>query len=282
MIIKVLSENTAHFEAIGSEHGLSLYIETEAHKLLFDTGASSLFAENAVKMGVDLTKVDLVVISHGHYDHGGGLKTFLELNSQAKIYLHQKAFDPYFANRLDGTKAYIGIDQALFPNERFLFCGDHLVIDAELELFSGVLARRLVPTCNGDLLMKSDDAYVRDDLTHEQNLIIHENGKTLLIAGCAHNGIINIIDRFIEEKGCPPDYVIGGFHLYSNGTKQNEAPRIVDEIGQILLDTGARYYTCHCTGSASYERLKAVMGEHIDYLAAGDQLEINRPVNQDT
>ena len=273
MIIKALTENTTHSDNIGSEHGLSLYIETKAHKILFDTGASSLFAENAIKMGVDLTKVDLVVISHGHYDHGGGLKTFLEINSQAKIYLHQNAFNLYYAERLDGTKVYIGLDQALLPNDRFIFCGDHHRIDETLELFSGVPARRLVPSCNGDLRIKAGDAYVQDDLSHEQNLVLSENGKTVLIAGCAHNGIINIVDRFIEEKGFPPDSVIGGFHLYSNGTQQNEAPGIVDEIGQILLETGAQYYTGHCTGSVSYKRLKAAMGERIEYLSAGDELE---------
>ena len=91
MIITVLSENLTSSDKLGSEHGLSLYIETETHKILFDTGASGLFAENAGKLGVDLAKVDLAVISHGHYDHGGGLKTFLGINNRAKIYLHQMA-----------------------------------------------------------------------------------------------------------------------------------------------------------------------------------------------
>jgi 7,8-dihydropterin-6-yl-methyl-4-(beta-D-ribofuranosyl)aminobenzene 5'-phosphate synthase len=113
MIVKVLAENTTSSEALGSEHGLSLYIETETHKILFDTGASGLFAENAEKMGVDLTRVDLAVISHGHYDHGGGLKTFLGINNWAKLYLHQKAFEPHYANRLGGVKAYIGLDESL-------------------------------------------------------------------------------------------------------------------------------------------------------------------------
>jgi 7,8-dihydropterin-6-yl-methyl-4-(beta-D-ribofuranosyl)aminobenzene 5'-phosphate synthase len=276
MKITVLSENTSSSQILGSEHGLSLYIETEKHKLLFDTGASGLFAENATKLGIDLAKVDLAVLSHGHYDHGGGLKSFLNMNDTAKIYVHQKAFEPHYAIRGVGTEPYdIGLDETLTSNERFLFCGDRHRIDEELELFSGVVAQRLVPSCNGDLLMKQGDAFVLDDLTHEQNLIIRENGKTLLIAGCAHNGIINIIDHFVELEGCPPDYVLGGFHLYSHGTKQVEAPSIVDEIGTILLDTRANYYTCHCTGLESYQRLKAVMGDSIGYLSTGDRLKIN-------
>ena len=84
MIVKVLSENTTSSEKFESEHGLSLYIETGTHKVLFDTGSSDLFAKNAEKMGVDIASVDLAVISHGHYDHGGGLKTFLGINNRMK------------------------------------------------------------------------------------------------------------------------------------------------------------------------------------------------------
>lgn len=271
MTVKVLSENTTSSETLGSEHGLSVYIETESRKILFDTGASGLFAENAEKMGVDLTAVDLAVISHGHYDHGGGLRTFLGINGKAAVYMHQKAFEPHYANRPGGDKVYIGLDRSLLPNERFVFCGDRFVIDRNLELFSGVESKKLIPSGNADLFKKDGDAFVWDDFAHEQNLIISENGKTLLIAGCAHSGIINIIERFYAEKGIMPDYVIGGFHLYNHGTKQSEAPGITDEIGKALLDTGSQYYTCHCTGIHSYSRLKTVMGKNIDYISAGRQ-----------
>ncbi|UWG97115.1 MBL fold metallo-hydrolase [Dehalobacter sp. DCM] len=275
MIVKVLSENTSASAKFGNEHGLSLYIETQKHRLLFDTGASGLFAENAEKLGVDLTKVDVSVVSHGHYDHGGGLKTFLSINSKARIYLHQKAFEQHYANRSGGVKAYIGLGKELLPNDRFILCGDHLKLDEELELFSGVKSKRLVPSGNTDLFMKIGEAFINDDFAHEQNLIISNNGKTLLIAGCAHNGIINIIDQFKADKGNLPDYVIGGFHLYNHGNKQNEAPGIVEELGKLLLETQAQYYTCHCTGIESYNCLKAVMGDHIDYISAGDQLTID-------
>lgn len=274
MIVKVLSENTTSSEKFESEHGLSLYIETGTHKVLFDTGSSDLFAKNAEKMGVDIASVDLAVISHGHYDHGGGLKTFLGINNRAKIYLNQMAFEPHYANRPGGVKAYIGLDESLLPNDRFVFCSGRVVIDNELELFSGVKLKRLVPMGNADLFMKNRDAFVHDDFAHEQNLIISKDGKTLLIAGCAHSGVINIIDQFKIEKGCLPDYVIGGFHLYNRGTKQCEAPNVVDEIGNFLLKTCSKYYTCHCTGIESYNRLKTVMGESINYISTGDQISI--------
>ena len=92
MKITALAENVSTTEDLGSEHGLSLFIETEAHKLLFDTGQGSLFAENAVKLGVDLKQVERCVISHGHYDHTGGLYPFLSINSKAKVYIKKEAF----------------------------------------------------------------------------------------------------------------------------------------------------------------------------------------------
>lgn len=123
MMLKVLSENTVASKEFGCEHGLSLYVETDRLHLLFDTGASGVFAENAEKLGVDLSAVDIAVLSHGHYDHGGGLQTFLKKNERAKVYVQRRAFDPHYADRPDGNKAYIGLDMALLPNERFVFCG---------------------------------------------------------------------------------------------------------------------------------------------------------------
>jgi 7,8-dihydropterin-6-yl-methyl-4-(beta-D-ribofuranosyl)aminobenzene 5'-phosphate synthase len=75
-----------------SQHGLSMHIETKEHHILFDTGQNAKFINNAKILGVDLTKVDICVISHGHYDHGGGLKAFLKLNNHAKVYMHPEAF----------------------------------------------------------------------------------------------------------------------------------------------------------------------------------------------
>ncbi|MGE4352764.1 MAG: MBL fold metallo-hydrolase [Oscillospiraceae bacterium] len=275
MIIKTLVENTLASENLCCEHGLSLYIETEKHNILFDTGASGAFAENAEKLGVDLTKVDLAVISHGHYDHGGGLKTFLGINSQAKVYLQQRAFERHYAKRPGDKRADIGLDETLLPNERFVFCGENAIIDDTLELFSGVVATRLAPSGNKTLLVKNGDDFALDDFGHEQNLIIKQGGKTLLVAGCAHNGIVNVVARFQELKGDMPDFVIGGFHLRNFSAKEDEKPEIVEEIGKILLDTRAKYYTCHCTGMASYERLKTIMGENINYLSTGDTLTLD-------
>lgn len=274
MIIKVLAENTSISEEFNSEHGLCLYVETKKHKLLFDLGASALFIENAKKMSIDLSEVDLVVISHGHFDHGGGLKAFLNVNSKAKIYLNQKAFNKHYANSPSGEKAYIGLDEGLLPNERFIFVGDELIIDDELELFSNIKAKRLTLSGNQDLLMELGTSLVQDDFAHEQNLLLKEDSKTLLVAGCAHNGIVNIIDHLSTVKKRLVSHVIGGFHLYNRSADKHEDPALVSQIGEYLKNTGPKYYTCHCTGIEPYKNLKEIMGEKIQYLATGSQMVI--------
>lgn len=276
MIIKTLMENTSISDEYKSQHGLSLYIETNKHKLLFDLGANGLFVDNAKKMNIDLSAVDLVIISHGHYDHGGGLKEFLKVNSMAKIYLNQKAFEKHYANRANGEKANIGLDEGLIPNDRFIFVGNRMVIDDELELFSNVKGSTLNPSGNQDLFMERDNLLIQDDFAHEQNLIIKEGAKTLLVAGCAHNGIVNIIEHLSSVVNYSPDYVIGGFHLYNRSADECEEPSIVRQIGEFLKNTRSKYYTCHCTGIESYKILKEIMGDKIEYLATGSQLIIDK------
>ena len=114
---------------------------------------------------------------------------------------------------------------------------------------------------------------IDDTFAHEQNLIIEEDGKTLLVTGCAHNGIINILELFQKIKGRMPDYVIGGFHL-SSRSGGNEDSDMIDRIGKYLMATKAKFYTCHCTGIEAYERLKSVMGDNIDYLSTGSEITI--------
>ena len=274
MTIKVLAENTTTSKNLDSEHGLSLYIETKKHRLLFDTGKSSLFAQNALKMGIDLSLVDIAVISHGHYDHGGGIETFMALNSHAPIYISKRAFEPHYANRPGAEKEYIGLNPGLLPNSRFIFTAERLVIDEELELFSDVTGNIFIPTGNKDLFVKNGETFLPDDFAHEQNLIIRESGKILLVAGCSHRGIINILEHFKAEQSALPNFVAGGLHLSNPVTNGRENLDTVNEIDKYLLHTKAKFYACHCTGVESYNRLLTVMGKNIEYFSTGDQLTI--------
>ena len=121
--------------------------------------------------------------------------------------------------------------------------------------------------------MEYEGRVVSDTFKHEQNLVIEEDGKILLVTGCAHNGIVNILDHFYSLNERMPDYVVGGFHLASRSAG-NENFETIDSIGTYLLGTKAKFYTCHCTGLEPYKRLKFMMGDRIDYLSVGSEVII--------
>ncbi|MBQ4370517.1 MAG: MBL fold metallo-hydrolase, partial [Oscillospiraceae bacterium] len=174
MKITVLVENNTVSEALEHRHGLSLYIETERHKLLFDVGPDDSFIRNAEKLGIDIAAVDAVVISHGHYDHGGGLAAFFAANSTAPVYIRSSGFIPCWSD----TGRYIGLDKELEGCDRFVFTGEDYIIDEELRLVSGIRERVCFPSSNVTLLVEKNGERVLDDFEHEQVLVITEGEQT--------------------------------------------------------------------------------------------------------
>ncbi len=268
MLIKVLVENTTLTNDFKSEHGFSLYIETKNKRILFDVGASDLFLENAKKLDVDISKVDYLIISHGHYDHGGGLKTFLRENKKAKVFIHHLAFEKYYARRLNNKLEFIGLDESLKENKQIIFTSNIFNINDEIELFSNVLKKDAPLKSNSGLFKENKGEKIIDKFEHEQNLVIKDEDKTLLITGCAHNGIVNILEHYYQMKGKMPNYVIGGFHLFSRSGGMEDFNRI-EKIAKYLNKTKAKFYTCHCTGEEPYKILKNIMNDNIDYLSTG-------------
>ena len=274
MLIKTLVENSSISQDYGSEHGLSLYVETNGRKILFDVGASSLFYENAKKLNVDISDIDILVISHGHYDHGGGLTTFLDINKKSKVYIQNLAFEKYYALREKDRLEFIGLEENLKQNKQIILTSNEFIISNGIQVFSNIIQIEPLPASNSGLLMEQNDEMMEDIFAHEQVLIIEEGEKTFLITGCAHNGIVNILRQFNDLKGYMPNYVIGGFHLSSRSKGTNESIETIDKISKFLMGTKAKYYTCHCTGLESYNRLKSVMAESIDYLKTGMEITI--------
>lgn len=270
MKIQTLVENISFKDDIKSKHGLSLYIETSDHKILFDLGSDNLFIENAAKMGVNLPEIDIVVISHGHVDHGGALKKFLAINSKAKIYLQKDAFEKHYI-KVFGIKFNVGLDEKLKNNERIIFTDSYAKISNDLILFSNVRGRKYFSPVNNKLYKKDNGRIVFDDFNHEQNLIVMENEKVILISGCCHNGIINTIER-AKELDYDPDYIISGFHFLNMNVKKYGY--LIDNIASELNKHKANIYTCHCTGYQAYERMKLLMNEKIEYLPCGSNIEI--------
>ncbi|MGE4454637.1 MAG: MBL fold metallo-hydrolase [Sphaerochaeta sp.] len=275
MKITTLVENTTSNRNLGFEHGLSLFVEAKEKTILFDTGASDLFAKNAEKLGIDLQEADLVILSHGHYDHGGGIHTFFAINTTAPLYARKEAFGPYYSQRSDGEYHYIGVDQELLRDNRVIFTSALTPISEGIFLFSKVEGKRFIPTGNKSLYRKEGESYREDSFTHEQYLAIKEGDEHVLISGCSHRGIVNILDAFRDEFGHFPTRVIGGFHLYNHRTGKPEDPEVLDQIASILLESKADFYTCHCTGEENYAYLKEKMGDSVHYLSGGDILDFS-------
>lgn len=272
MKIIALTENTSQ-HSWPVEHGLSLYIEVNGQRILFDMGQSSLFAENAVRKGIDLSKIDMAILSHGHYDHGGGLSTFLQTNDHAPVYVHRQAFEPHYSLRSNGLR-YIGLDSSLQHHPRLTYCDEHTCINSQVQLFTQTGGQCLCPP--GNRLLFGPMPEVPDTFCHEQNLLIEEGPLHVLIAGCAHTGIVNILQK-AQTLCCKPiTHVLAGMHLAKNGlTATDEADFIEQFADQLLAYPDCHYYTMHCTGTEAYVQLKRHMGNRIHYLSAGDEITLS-------
>lgn len=268
MKITTIIEDTSFNAELEAEHGVSFYIETEKHKLLADTGASAKTWSNAEKLGIDLSSVDTVFISHGHYDHAGGLLSFAERNSHAKIYMQSSAGKSFYHN-----EKYIGIDKEILKlPELILTVDDKLVIDSELSLFSGITGRTLFPESNRELSEEKDGVKVQDEFRHEQCLVINESGKTVLISGCAHNGIINILDRFKELYNTYPDIVISGFHLTKKSDYTEKDIATIKATAEELKKLPTVFFTGHCTSERAFEIMKPILKDKLKVFRSGDKI----------
>ena len=229
--ITALVENTSADPRLGAEHGLSLYIETGAHHILFDMGQTALYAANARALGVDLAGVDLAVLSHGHYDHGGGLAHFLAANPGAPVYLSRYAFEPHY----HGSTKNIGLEPALAQNLRLRFTGETTPLGDGLTLYACNARPRRHDLGSFGLTTVRDGAFVAEDFRHEQYLLIEQAGKRVLISGCFHKGILDLVEWV------RPDVLVGGFHFSKLPLDETLAgyARALDRSGTVFyLSTG--------------------------------------------
>lgn len=269
MEINVLSENTTSRQDLLCEHGLSMLIKTDK-TILFDTGQSGNFLKNAQTLGVDIKSVDFLVLSHGHYDHTGGLEEFLRVNHTAKVYIKDDAFKPYYSLHSDGIK-YIGIKEDVNSPQIVTLSGDYAICD-NVSTMCNVKKLYPMPSTN-KTLYKDSLGKVLDDFTHEQDLVIKQEDGYILFVGCAHTGIKNILEHFYSLYNTMPKVVVGGFHLASR-TGAGETDEYLVELANYLLGTGAMFYTCHCTGEVAYKKLKAIMGSKVEYISTGSVVEL--------
>lgn len=271
MDIYVLAENTSLNKNFGCQHGLSLFIESNGTKILFDAGQDGLFFENAEKLGIDISKADIAILSHAHYDHGGGMERFFEVNKTAPLYLSSHSFEKYYSK----NDKYIGLNQNNLElnNKRLVFTDNRGKINSGTKKirdgiyicnFNGETPEYPLP--QDCLTVEINGSRVKDSFLHEQYLAIYENGKKFVFSSCSHRGIANI------AKWTSADIIIGGFHLSKTEIDENGKAILSQTAATLLNETNAAYYTCHCTGQMQYAYMKTIMGNRLNYIFSGQHI----------
>lgn len=294
MKVSVLLENATPSSRFVARHGLSLFLEVERSagpfRMLFDFGPDESFLANAHMLGIDVSTADAAVLSHGHYDHGGGLRAFLDATVSSPqpvpVYVREHAFE----HHVSGTPVRhhsIGVDPALAVSSRVVVLGEKSApdrLDAPskgayeiapgLALFACADRPHPAPASNRRLLTERGGSFERDAFLHEQSLLVTEGARHILVSGCSHAGILNIIERAEKLCGAPLDAVVAGFHLVSPSAGTGEAAEATRALARSLANRPTRYYTFHCTGIDAYSLLRDELGDRIGYLSCGTQAEI--------
>jgi len=265
---------------LAAEWGLSLHISCSGRNILFDMGASGAFAGNAGHLGIDIASVDAAILSHHHYDHGGGLRRFLELNTSAAVYLGQAPKGTCCGKVLGCLKKPVGLDLQLLQQhaDRLTTAHDPAEILPGVFLLPHILQSRPRPRGNKRLFVESGHAFMPDDFVHEIIMAIMENGRLVIFTGCAHSGILNMVDTVAAAfKGVPIKAVVGGFHLMAlpRLNIMAESRHDVETLARSLLAYPVEsVYTGHCTGGRAFGILKSVMGDRIMDMRTGSCFEM--------
>lgn len=263
-----------------NEKGLSFHIKTDNNHVLFDTGITGNFVDNARTLGIDLEEVDVTVISHGHFDHGGGLDRFMEVNETSPVYLRPKADGDFFFKAFYILRKDIGMDKELFTNyaDRINLVNEFTEITRDTYLLTDMKLKYTIPAGNKYLYVKKDNQLVHDDFSHEQMMVIKEEDGMTIFSGCSHHGVLNMVDAAVKQfPETPIKALFGGFHFMGLPffNHMGESKSNVENIGRKLTEYSiGKVYTGHCTGRKAYPLLKNVMGDNVDYFATGDNVEL--------
>jgi 7,8-dihydropterin-6-yl-methyl-4-(beta-D-ribofuranosyl)aminobenzene 5'-phosphate synthase len=273
--ITILAENSVvgPFSVIG-EHGFSAFVETKYFNFLFDTGQGKALINNAMALKKDLSSIKFLYLSHGHYDHTGGLVDLLKIKSPLDIYAHPDIFlERYWIK--DEVQRYIGIPfsraylQALGAN--FIFHNDFQEIAKNVFSSGEVIRNTSFEKIDKEMKIKNEKGeFVQDQILDDYSIAIKTTKGLVIILGCAHSGIVNILNHFIEKTGEKEIYaVLGGTHLgFANEEQINETIKFLNKYNIQKLGVS------HCTGLSVSAKLFAQLKEKFFFASVGSSLEI--------
>jgi 7,8-dihydropterin-6-yl-methyl-4-(beta-D-ribofuranosyl)aminobenzene 5'-phosphate synthase len=272
MTITSLVDDYSPKRALVGEHGLSFHIETGVTRLLFDTGQSGLVVDNARRMGIDLSSLDAVVLSHGHYDHGGGLAALAELiRRPIPLYAGKGITDPRYS-KVGEKLVSIGLEAvAMTIGKAFPAC----IVESRREIAKGLCVLPKAEGGDGNSALPrfiriSEGTEAVDRFDDELSLVAYDEEGIAVITGCAHRGIVNIARQAMAAfPGRSLKALIGGFHL-------------VEASPEVLADTALalaaldphEVYCAHCTGLSGYAALCQLLPGKVRWLSCGARIDL--------
>ncbi len=262
MQISVLTNDKAE-KGFYSEHGLSLFIEQDNRKILFDTGWTDIFLKNAEKLNIDISQIDVLVLSHRHYDHAGGLEYFCNKNKNALIYASPSIVKPNYSFK-NGKWIYKGMSYKILYS-RWIRIIRKQRLSENVYLLSSI--KRYIPKfAMEDKFREQIDKKHFAGFNEETVLLVKIQQGWILISGCSHAGIYNIV-RDVIESGFTPIYaILGGLHLVS--AKESILQNIID-----YLKENVQYiYPMHCTGEKAEKAFLNDMPNRVFPLIAGNKV----------